>query len=420
MLLGVTGKSAQLPLYVWLPDAMAGPTPVSALIHAATMVTAGVYLVVRSSTLFALAPAAQGVVMWVGALTALFAATIAIGQFDIKRVLAYSTISQLGFMVAAAGMGAHVAAMFHLATHAFFKALLFLSAGSVIQGLERGAHHDESHGHAGHPVDPQDMRNMGGLQRRMPVTFWVYLTGALAISGIIPLAGFFSKDEILAAANHTSLPVYIILSLTAFLTAFYMGRQVLMVFTGKPRTGSAEQATESPLVVTVPLIILAFLSFFGGALNLPGVNTLGSWLERTLEHVLEVEFALPVALISLALALLGLLLAWSVYGRVSLGKPDSLDPLAVKLGWLFKGMNRKWWVDEIYHLIILRPYNYIANVVLTDWMDQEVIDGAVNDLGGLTRYLSGVIRKLENGHVRSYALSILLGAVVILVYVILK
>ncbi len=416
MLLGVTGKSAQLPLYVWLPDAMAGPTPVSALIHAATMVTAGVYLVVRSSALFALAPVAQDVVMWVGALTALFAATIAVAQFDIKRVLAYSTISQLGFMVAAAGMGAHVAAMFHLATHAFFKALLFLSSGSVIQGLERGAHDD----HGSHSVDPQDMRNMGGLQRKMPVTFWVYLAGALAIAGIAPLAGFFSKDEILAAANQVSLPVYIILTLAAFLTAFYMGRQIFMVFFGKARSNPAEHATESPLVVTVPLMILAALSVVGGALNLPGVHTLGGWLEHTLGHGLEVEFSLPVALISLGIAVLGLFLAWSVYGRVSLGKPDSPDPLAARLGWFFKGMNRKWWVDEFYHAVIVRPYQYVSNVLLGEWIDQEVIDGAVNDVGGLMRFLSGAVRKLENGYVRSYALSILVGAVLILAYILLK
>ncbi len=416
MLLGVTGKSAQLPLYVWLPDAMAGPTPVSALIHAATMVTAGVYLVVRSSALFALVPAAQDVVMWVGAITALFAATIAVAQFDIKRVLAYSTISQLGFMVAAAGMGAHVAAMFHLATHAFFKALLFLSAGSVIQGLERGAHGD----HDSHAIDPQDMRNMGGLQRKMPITFWVYLIGALAIAGIVPLAGFFSKDEILAAANQVSLPVYIILTLAAFLTAFYMGRQIFMVFFGKARSAPAEHATESPLVVTVPLMILAALSVVGGAMNLPGLHTLGHWLEHTVGHGLEVEFSITVAVISLGISILGLILAWSVYGRVSLGKPDSPDPLAVRLGWFFKGMNRKWWVDEFYHAVIVRPYTYVSNVLLGEWMDQEVIDGAVNDVGGLTRFLSGAVRKLENGYVRSYALSILVGAVLILAYILMK
>jgi NADH-quinone oxidoreductase subunit L len=418
MLLGVTGKSAQLPLYVWLPDAMAGPTPVSALIHAATMVTAGVYLIVRSSALFTLVPVASDVVMWVGALTALFAATIAVAQFDIKRVLAYSTISQLGFMVAAAGAGAYVAAIFHLATHSFFKALLFLSSGSVIQGLERGEHgHHDEHGGG---MDPQDMRNMGGLQRKMKVTFWVYLSGALAISGIVPLSGFFSKDEILAAASNLSTPVYLILTVAAFLTAFYMGRQILMVFFGKPRTAAAEQATESPPLVTVPLIILAILSIFGGVLNLPGVHTLGGWLEHTIGHAPEAAFNISIALISLGIAVLGLVLAWSIYGRVSLGKPDSPDPLATRLGGLFKAMNQKWWVDELYHTIVVQPYNYLSNVILGEWMDQEVIDGAVNDVGGLARFLSGALRKLENGYIRTYALGFLLGAVAILFYILLR
>jgi NADH-quinone oxidoreductase subunit L len=420
MLLGVSGKSAQLPLYVWLPDAMAGPTPVSALIHAATMVTAGVYLVVRSSALFMLAPAASSVVMWVGALTAIFAATIAVAQNDIKKVLAYSTISQLGFMVAAAGMGAYVAAMFHLATHAFFKALLFLSSGSVIQGMERGAHH-AGQGHAGgDAIDPQDMRNMGGLDRRMKLTFLVYLVGALAIAGVAPLSGFFSKDEILGAASTQSLPVYIILSIAAFLTAFYMGRQVFLVFSGKPRSAPAEHATESAPVITVPLVILAVLSVFGGLLNLPGVHTLGHWLEHSLAGGLEVEFSFTIAGISLVIALAGLILAWVLYGRVSLAKNGFVDPLASKLGGLFKGMQNKWWVDELYHTIIVRPYKYIANVFLGQWFDQEVIDGAVNDTGKLANVLSGFFRKTGTGYIRTYALGMLLGLVVIVLYVVLR
>jgi NADH-quinone oxidoreductase subunit L len=290
MLLGVAGKSAQLPLYVWLPDAMAGPTPVSALIHAATMVTAGVYLIARSHPLYVLVPGAQSTVAWVGAATALFAATIAVGQFDIKRVLAYSTISQLGFMVAAVGMGAFVAGMFHLVTHAFFKALLFLSSGSVIQGVERGLHHVEhdtrlkkqlkSHGHH---FDPQDMRNMGGLRSRMKTTFWVYLIGALALAGIFPLAGFWSKDEILAESNAFNIWIYVLLTIAAFFTAFYMGRQILMVFFGEPRSPAAEHAQESPALMTVPLIVLAGLSILGGALNLPSIHTFGHWLEHTIK-----------------------------------------------------------------------------------------------------------------------------------------
>ena len=261
MLLAVAGKSSQLPLYVWLPDAMAGPTPVSALIHAATMVTAGVYLVARSQALYVAVPAAQAAVTWVGGLTALFAATIAVGQFDIKKVLAYSTISQLGFMVAAVGMGAAVAGMFHLVTHAFFKALLFLSAGSVILGIEHGQEHAHGHSH-GHDtraeeLDPQDMRNMGGLRKRMPLTFWVYLAGALALMGIAPLSGFFSKDEILAAASQKNTAVFVLLIISAFLTAFYMGRQIFMIFFGKARSTAAGKAAESPLVVTLPLVVLA-------------------------------------------------------------------------------------------------------------------------------------------------------------------
>ena len=238
MLVGVTGKSSQIPLYVWLPDAMAGPTPVSALIHAATMVTAGVYLITRSAALYNLVPQVQNVVALVGAATALFAATIAVGQFDIKKVLAYSTISQLGFMVAAVGMGAYVAGMFHLVTHAFFKALLFLSAGSVILGLEHAHHHLEHNSQLKLPMDendlhfdPQDMRNMGGLRNRMKISFWVYLIGAIALTGIPPLAGFWSKDEILTdAANFNPLAYWMMLA-AAFLTAFYMGRQIPVSYT---------------------------------------------------------------------------------------------------------------------------------------------------------------------------------------------
>ena len=296
MLIGVAGKSAQLPLYVWLPDAMAGPTPVSALIHAATMVTAGVYLITRSAPLYSSVPEAQNVVAMVGALTALFAATIAVGQYDIKKVLAYSTISQLGFMVAAVGMGAYVAGMFHLVTHAFFKALLFLSAGSVILGMERG-HHHLAHGHHdekpkgkkgkkeehheeehGEVFDPGDMRNMGGLRKTMPVTFWLYMFGTLALAGIVPFAGFWSKDEILLDAKLHFPAEYWLLAIAAFLTAFYMGRQIWMVFFGEARHEAAGHAEESPRVITVPLMVLAALALLGGGLNLPfeGFHNLGS------------------------------------------------------------------------------------------------------------------------------------------------
>ncbi len=412
MLLGVTGKSAQLPLYVWLPDAMAGPTPVSALIHAATMVTAGVYLIARSQALFSLAPAAMTAVMWVGALTAIFAATIAVAQNDIKKVLAYSTISQLGFMVAAVGMGAVVAGMFHLVTHAFFKALLFLAAGSIILGMEGGGHHDSRETE---PADPQDMRNMGGLRMRMKTTFMVYLVGALALSGIAPLAGFFSKDEILAAASHTSPAVFVLLLAAAFLTAFYMGRQLLMVFFGRERTHEAERAEENPAIITVPLVILALLSIFGGALNLPGVLTLEHWLEHSLEAVHASEFIAPVALGSLAVALLGLLTAWLVYGRRGDTARDAPDPLARPLGFLFRGMKNKWWVDELYGAVIVRPFK-VFTAFLSRQFDLKVIDGFSDGLGKLTRWTAQSARQLQNGFVRFYAVMFLLGVIAIFSY----
>jgi NADH-quinone oxidoreductase subunit L len=419
LLLSVAGKSAQIPLYIWLPDAMAGPTPVSALIHAATMVTAGVYLVARSAVFFTLAPLAGSVAVWMGALTAFFAATIAIGQFDIKRVLAYSTISQLGFMVAAVGLGAYSAGLFHLVTHAFFKALLFMAAGSVIQGMERGhGAGNPEHGHE--DFDPQDMRNMGGLQGRMRTTFRVYLVGALTLAGIAPLAGFFSKDEILAAASKGNVAVFVILSAAALLTAFYTGRQLWMVFFGQARSQAAEHATESSHLITTPLLILAALSIVGGALNLPGLNTLGHWLERTIIYSFDVGFSVWVALLALGIALFGLILAWVLYGRRTLGKPENPDPLERPLGVIFTALQHKWWVDELYHSAIIRPYEYLSQNILADWLDQEVIDGFANDLGTFARFLAKSGRFLENGYVRTYALTILVGAVAILAYLVLR
>lgn len=414
MLLGVTGKSAQIPLYVWLPDAMAGPTPVSALIHAATMVTAGVYLMVRSQVMYMAVPGAQEVVAWVGALTALFAGLIALGQFDIKKVLAYSTISQLGFMVAAVGLGAEVAAMFHLTTHAFFKALLFLSAGSVILGMEHGLSAG-NHGHGGHHDDPQDMRNMGALRKKMPVTFIVYLIGALALAGIAPFAGFFSKDEILVAANQGNMAIFIVLVAAAFLTAFYMGRQVLMVFFGSGRTDAAKHAKESSLLVTIPLMILALLSVLGGALNLPGLHTLEHWLEHTLTIAHPAEFIIPIAVGSLVVALVAILLSYLVYGRKPIADAKAADPLASSLGVFFKWMNQKFMVDELYQTVIIGPYHKLADFFAHP-VDQGVVDGVVNGLGSLTSFLAGLLRKLQTGFARTYALSIFVGIIAILVY----
>jgi len=460
MLVGVTGKSAQLPLFVWLPDAMAGPTPVSALIHAATMVTAGVYLIARSSVLFALAPAVQNIVALVGAATALFAATIAIGQFDIKKVLAYSTISQLGFMVSAVGMGAIVAGMFHLVTHAFFKALLFLSAGSVIQGLERGEHHLAHDPKLqkrikDHHLDPQDMRNMGGVKDRMKVTFWVYIIGAIALMGMPPFAGFWSKDEILAEGSELNVWAFRLLILAAVLTAFYVTRQVLMVFFGKPRSLAAEYAKESPPVMTVPLIILAIFSALGGLLNLPSLHTFTNWIEHTLEHVHGGEFIIWVAVLSSALAMGAAVVGWLIYrpkryeafwSTPAAKRPD--DPLRNYIGPVFEALKKKWWVDELYWAVIINPYislsKFLADVVdwhfWHDWfhdkvifagynalanilsirIDLGIIDAFANWLGAITKRTAASWRKVETGYIRNYALSIFLGVVLILTYLLFR
>jgi NADH-quinone oxidoreductase subunit L len=440
LLLGVTGKSAQLPLYVWLPDAMAGPTPVSALIHAATMVTAGVYLIVRNHVLFDLAPLSAGLTAAVGAGTALFAATIAVGQYDIKKVLAYSTISQLGFMVAAAGLGAYAASMFHLVAHAFFKALLFLAAGSVILGVEHGhhalAHHAQAGSHSEEPFDPQDMRNMGALGKRMPVTFAVFLIGSLALAGIPPLAGFFSKDEIATDAFLENRVIWVVLTLAALLTAFYVGRQLLMVFFGKGRSAPAEHATENRLIITGPLMALAVLTVIGGLLNPPGLHFLTGWLSETLAHIHPTEFNLLVAGIATSLAILGLFLAWLAYGRRSLTAGQQ-DPLKRLLGPVFSGMENKWWVDELYERIVIHPYVSLArwladtvdgrfwhdwfhDVVLaasfrrgSGWLaerfDLGVIDGAGSGLGSLTKTAASRLQRLQTGYVRNYALAIFVG-----------
>jgi NADH-quinone oxidoreductase subunit L len=406
-------------------------------------------------------PQAQNIVAMVGAVTALFAATIAVGQYDIKKVLAYSTISQLGFMVAAVGMGAYVAGMFHLVTHAFFKALLFLSAGSVILGIERGHHHAEhAHAHASHDshastgheevFDPNDMRNMGGLRRTMPITFWLYLIGTLALAGIPPFAGFWSKDEILLDASKHFPVAYWLLTIAAFFTAFYMGRQIWMVFFGEPRHEAAVHAEESKPIITVPLMVLAALSLLGGALNLPfeGFHNLGIWLEHTIGEIELEGLNLIVAAISTVLAVLAIYFSWLLYGRNPV-RSGQVDPLKRPLGPLFTGMENKWFVDEIYQALIITPfvklsqfladvidwrfwhdwfhetviagtYNWLSNIALNRYADQQGIDALANDLGTWTQNFSAALRRIQNGFVRSYALSVLLGVVVILGYLILK
>jgi NADH-quinone oxidoreductase subunit L len=301
-----------------------------------------------------------------------------------------------------------------------FTCLLFLAAGSVIMGMERG---HESNPHSGSPdgeIDPQDMRNMGGLHKRMPFTFWVYLAGALALAGIAPLAGFFSKDEILTSLLAYSPFLFGILLLTTFLTAFYMGRQILMVFTGKARSKAAEHASESSAIFIIPLVILAALSILGGVINLPGVSILEKWIDHTLELEKAAQFSWIVALASLLLSFLGLGLAWSVYGYRSLAGLQKTDPLENRLGGFFQVIQNKFWVDEFYQWLIIRPYRYFSDEILTRWFDQETIDSAVNDLGRLNVLMAGFVSKIQNGFVRTYALIVLLGVVAMLAFLLTR
>ncbi len=407
LFVGATGKSAQVPLYVWLPDAMAGPTPVSALIHAATMVTAGVYMVTRCNVLFRLAPEAMAVVAVVGAVTAIFAAVIALAQNDIKKVLAYSTVSQLGYMFLACGVGAYVAGMFHVLTHAFFKACLFLGSGSVIHALG----------------GEQDMRKMGGLRSRLPITYRTFLVASLAIAGIPPLAGFFSKDAILTGVFEAHRPVLFAIGLvTAALTAFYMFRLVSLTFDGRFR-GTPEREHhlhESPASMTVPLVVLALLSAVAGFVGLPrvlgeGGNRIGRFLapilprlagvpsEQPLEHATE----WTLIGVSILLAAGGAVLAWRWYAKEGGRIPARLAAAAPGLAALVAD---KFRVDEIYDRMFVRPFEWLARVL---WrvVDVLVIDGILN-AGAFAVELAGdLLRFLQTGNVRNYALSLFLGLV---------
>lgn len=404
LLIGATGKSAQVPLFVWLPDAMAGPTPVSALIHAATMVTAGVYMMARTEPLFAASPTTQSWVVWIGALTAFIAGTAAIAQWDIKRVLAYSTVSQLGFMVAACGMGAYVAAIFHLLTHGIFKALLFLGSGSVIHGTH----------------ETQDMRKMGGLRTAMPTTFWTYVVGAAALAGIVPLAGFWSKDEILAhAVAYGYWPQLIILFLTSLLTAFYMGRQVALIFYGKQRDHHYH-AHESSRVMTVPLVILAVGAMLAGFLNLPtlfsgmpAAHLLTDWLNPVL-HEKAGKFNLLVALLATAGAVgMGYLGWWAYTSNAAKIKVGGKDPAYHYTGDLWDGMEQAWYVDVAYNAIVVAPFRSLGNF-LARTFDPQGIDGLVVGVGRFFGWIAGELRRLQSGYVRTYALVFTMGAVLIL------
>jgi NADH-quinone oxidoreductase subunit L len=397
---GAVGKSAQVPLHVWLPDAMAGPTPVSALIHAATMVTAGVYLVVRTHVLFEISGVALAVVLVIGLVTALYAGTCALGQDDIKRVLAYSTISQLGFMFFAAGMRAYAAAMFLLVAHAFYKGLMFLAAGSVIHGM-----HEE-----------QDMKQMGGLFGRMPVTAVTFLVGAFALAGVPPLAGFFAKDQILEIASHTGRAwIYALGTLGAALSAAYIGRLVFLTFFGRPRSERAEHAHESPPVMIWPLVVLAAGAILVGLLNLTPEGRTAGFLEPVVGHVPEGQAGLSAAGISVigaAVAVAALGLMWLTYGS---GRVDWLA-LRVRLGSMQRLFASGWYVDQAYSTLIVTP-GKTAAAFAAYVVDAKVIDGVVNGLGGGTRKLAAVGRRVQTGFVRNYALAFLAGSVAVLVYV---
>ena len=386
LLVGACGKSAQIPLYVWLPDAMAGPTPVSALIHAAPMVTAGVYMVARSAAIYTHAPAAMEAVAIVGLATAFFAATIGLAQNDIKKVFAYSTVSQLGYMFLGAGVGAFSAGIYHLVTHAFFKALLFLGAGSVIHALG----------------GEQDVRNMGGLRKKIPWTFWTMMCASVAIAGVPPFAGFYSKDAILAAADNHAHWMYWVGVITAGMTAFYVFRAMFLAFFGNYR-GKAHPH-ESPLVMIAPLAVLAALSLGGGYFfKVP------EFLAPLFPPVEESHDIGPVV-VSVAFGLAGIALAWLFY----VAKPGLPDQVIATFSGLYKLIYNKYFVDEIYAAVVVNPVVSGSREVLWKGVDVAVIDGAVNGVGTQARGIGGVLKRLQSGNIRSYAAWVLLGSVVLL------
>ncbi len=409
LFIGATGKSAQIPLYVWLPDAMEGPTPVSALIHAATMVTAGVYMVVRSHAIFLNAPTAMEVVGVIGCVTAFFAATIGLVQTDIKKVLAYSTVSQLGYMFLACGVGAFSAGVFHLMTHAFFKGLLFLAAGSVIHAMG----------------GEQDMRKMGGLRKKIPVTFWTMFMATLAIAGAPGFSGFFSKDEILLAAQRSSTPLWALGVLTAGLTSFYMFRLLFLTFFGAERYDEHHvHVHESPKSMLVPLVVLAILSVCGGWMAAPalwgGVNHFEHFLSPVFSttaepiaaatqpsggaaDILQTLFGAPVIA-----GLLGFVMAWWLYIR----SPETPKKIAASFSAAYRLLLGKYFIDELYAAVIVRPLVWISDKVLWQVVDEGAIDGVVNGVASVSRESGDRLRYAESGNTRSYATWIVVGVVV--------
>jgi len=402
LFVGCIGKSAQIPLYVWLPDAMAGPTPVSALIHAATMVTGGVYLISRLNFLYVLSPVAMEVVAWVGGLTALFAATIAIAQTDIKKVLAYSTVSQLGYMFLACGVGAFGAGVFHVITHAFFKALLFLGAGSVIHGL----HHE------------QDAFKMGGLKLKMPQTYLVFGAAFLAICGIPPFSGFFSKDEVLwktfSSPNGSNI-LWVLGMLTAVMTAFYMTRLFSLTFLGEHRANAAK-AHESPKVMIYPLYVLAFLSVIGGFIGVPHFNWLEHWLSPVIstagfEAVVPHSYEWLLMALSVLGASVGIFLGFKTYKNFS-----GIDPIEKHASGLFKTLTNKWYVDEIYEFLIIKPL-LAASKFCWKIIDVALIDWVVLGFGRASFWVGQSVRPIQTGSVQFYLFMMLIGLLITLGYI---
>ena len=395
LFIGAMGKSAQIPLFTWLPDAMAGPTPVSALIHAATMVTAGIYMITRSNILFSHSEITQNVIAIIGISTALLAATIAMKQNDIKKVLAYSTVSQLGYMFLGLGVGAYSGAVFHVITHAFFKALLFLGAGSVIHAM----HHE------------QDIRKMGGLKSKLPITHITFLIGCIAIAGVPPFSGFFSKDEILAAAFEKNKIYWVLGLVGAAMTAFYMFRLYATTFLGKFR-GSHEQEAhlhESPLAMTLPLIILAILSAVGGAIGIPEIMGGHHWLAGQLSTIVSAphEAGLTVSTewilmgVSVAIAAIALLIALSRYSKQTDEEPSSA---------IGKFFYNKWYIDELYQKAIIEPLNEFA-LFLKEFIEKKIIDGAVNGTGKIVQFSARKVRLIQNGQAGYYILFMVLGII---------
>jgi NADH-quinone oxidoreductase subunit L len=405
LFIGAMGKSAQIPLYTWLPDAMAGPTPVSALIHAATMVTAGIYMIARSNILYTLAPGTLDFIMIIGMATALMAATIGLFQNDIKKVLAYSTVSQLGYMFIGLGAGAYTAGVFHLVTHAFFKALLFLGAGSVIHAMG----------------GEQDIRKMGGLKGHIPITYWTFLLATIAIAGLPPFAGFFSKDEILAHVYAHSPILWGFGILGSMMTAFYMFRLLFLTFFGKFRgtKHQFEHLHESPLVMTVPLMVLAVLSVVGGFLNVPEVLGGGESLKHFLKPVFEaselrsfephISHTTETMLMGFAVLLAGfsIFLAYTAFIT-----KDELPVEEEEMSWFQRLVYNKYYVDEAYDTVIVKPLHWISGKT-EKYVEGQIIDGAVEGSGTFTLTLSGLIRQLQTGHIGFYLIAMVLAVVFI-------